>query len=74
MLEIAWFATRLFFQGKLLRNPVDFIKKIVFGTGIGLTLFLTIARAEISLGIAVITSSLVTGMVMPYLFRDFKMK
>jgi hypothetical protein len=74
MLEIAWFATRLFFQGKLLRDPVDFIKNIVFGTVIGLTLFLSLARAEIALGIAVIISSLVTGIIMPYLFRDFKMK
>ncbi|NJL63223.1 MAG: hypothetical protein HC903_17095 [Methylacidiphilales bacterium] len=74
MLEIAWFATRLFFQGKLLRDPVDFIKKIVFGTVIGLTLFLSLARTEIPLGIAVVSSSLVTGIVMPYLFRDFKMK
>ncbi len=74
MLEIAWFATRLFMKGKLLRDPVHFVKLIIFGTTIGLILFLSLARIQASLGIVVIVSSLLTGMIMPYLFHDFKMK
>ncbi len=74
MLEIAWFATRLFMKGKLLRDPVQFIKLIFFGTAVGLTLFLSLAQMQTPLGITVVVSSLLTGMVMPYLFHDFKMK
>ncbi len=74
MLEIAWFATRLFMKGKLLRDPVQFIKLIFFGTAVGLTLFLSLAQMQTPLGITVVISSLLTGMVMPYLFHDFKMK
>jgi hypothetical protein len=74
MLEIAWFATKLFMKGKLLRDPVHFIKLIIFGTAIGLILFLSLAQIQIPLGVAVIVSSLLTGIVMPYLFYDFKMK
>ncbi|BDA71442.1 hypothetical protein RIVM261_003360 [Rivularia sp. IAM M-261] len=74
MLEIAWFATRLFLKGKLLRDPVNFIKQVVFGTVIGLLLFLSLAQVQIPLGITVIVSSLLTGILMPYLFKNFKMK
>ncbi len=74
MLEIAWFATRLFLKGKLLRDPLIFIRQIVFGTILGLTCFLAIAQMDIPLGISVTIVSLLTGMMMPFLFRDFKMK
>ena len=74
MLEIAWYATKLFMKGKLLRDSVHFIKLIIFGTTIGLILFLSLARIQTPLGVTVIVSSLLTGMVMPYLFHDFKMK
>ncbi|MBF2065928.1 MAG: hypothetical protein IGS39_16135 [Calothrix sp. C42_A2020_038] len=74
MLEIAWFATRLFLKGKLLRDPVHFIRQVFFGTLIGLVLFLSLAQVEIPLGVTVVVSSLLTGVLMPYLFRDFKMK
>jgi hypothetical protein len=74
MLEIAWFATRLFVKGKLLRDPVNFIKQVIFGTVIGLFLFLSLAQVQIPLGMAVVVSSLLTGITMPFLFKDFKMK
>lgn len=74
MLEIAWFATRLFLKGKLLRDPVNFIKQVVIGTVLGLLLFLSLAQVQIPLGITVIVSSLLTGIIMPYLFKNFKMK
>ena len=74
MLEIAWFATRLFVKGKLLRDPLNFVRQIVFGTIVGLSFFLAIAQIDIPLGISVTAVSLLTGMMMPFLFRDFKMK
>jgi hypothetical protein len=74
MLEIAWFATRLFFKGKLLRDPVNFVKLVVIGTAFGLGIFLSLNQIGTPLGLNVITSSLLIGMIMPYLFRDFKMK
>jgi hypothetical protein len=74
MLQIAWFATRLFFKGKLLRDPVSFVKLIVLATVFGLIFFLSLDQFGTPLGLNVMTSSLLIGMIMPYLFRDFKMK
>jgi hypothetical protein len=74
MLQIAWFATRLFFKGKLLRDPMNFVKLLLIGTTTGLGLFLSLNQIGTPLGLNVMTSSLLIGMMMPYLFRDFKMK
>jgi hypothetical protein len=74
MLEIAWFATKLFLKGKLLRDPVQFVRKVFLGTATGLIIFLSLAQIQIPLGIVVVISSLLIGIVMPILFRDFKMK
>ncbi|AFY99572.1 hypothetical protein [Calothrix sp. PCC 6303] len=74
MLQIAWFATRLFFKGRLLRDPMNFVKLVVIGTISGLGIFLSLNQLGTPLGLNVTTSSLLIGMIMPYIFRDFKMK
>jgi hypothetical protein len=74
MLEIGWFSAKLFFKGKLLRDPMHFLQQTAIGMGIGSLLLVLLAQAEIPFWLPVVVSSLVTGMIMPFLLKDFKMK
>ncbi|WP_298918529.1 hypothetical protein [uncultured Nostoc sp.] len=74
MLEIGWFSVKLFLKGKLLRNPMFFIKQTTIGVAVGFLLLVLLAQAPIPFYFPIILSSLVTGMMMPYLLKDFKMK
>ncbi|MEH2347806.1 MAG: hypothetical protein V7K55_07340 [Nostoc sp.] len=74
MLEIGWFSAKLFFKGKLLRDPVYFLKQTTIGIAIGFLLLVLLAQAPIPFYLPIILSSLVTGIIMPFLFKDFKTK
>lgn len=74
MLEIGWFSAKLFFKGKLLREPIYFVRQTAIGTVIGLLLLVSIALVKFPLWVSVVMSSLVTGAIMPFLLKDFKMK
>ncbi|AVH73098.1 hypothetical protein [Nostoc sp. 'Lobaria pulmonaria (5183) cyanobiont'] len=74
MLEIGWFSAKLFLKGKLLRDPVYFVKQTAIGSAVGFFLLVLLAQAPIPFYIPIILSSLVTGMIMPFLLKDFKMK
>ncbi|MEH2274702.1 MAG: hypothetical protein V7K40_07795 [Nostoc sp.] len=74
MLEIGWFSVKLFLKGKLLRDPIFFIKQTTIGVAVGFLLLVLLAQAPIPFYFPIILSSLVTGMIMPYLLKDFKMK
>lgn len=74
MLEIGWFSARLFFRGKLLRDPIQFVRQTAIGIGISALLFLLIAQTKVSLWIPVVLSSFLTGVLMPFLHKDLKLK
>ncbi|MEH2249435.1 hypothetical protein [Nostoc sp.] len=74
MLEIGWFSVKLFLKGKLLRDPIFFVKQTTIGVTVGFLLLVLLAQAPIPFYFPIILSSLVTGMIMPYLLKDFKMK
>ncbi|MFN6472236.1 MAG: hypothetical protein RMY36_021550 [Nostoc sp. SerVER01] len=74
MLEIGWFSAKLLFKGKLLRDPIYFIQRTAIATAVGSLLLVLFAQAEIPFCLPVTLSSLVTGMIMPFLLKDFKMK
>ncbi|MBE9005959.1 hypothetical protein IQ259_13095 [Fortiea sp. LEGE XX443] len=74
MIELGWFSAKLFFQGKLLRDPMYFVRQTAIGVSVGLLLLIAISQAEIPLCIPITVSSLFTGMLMPFLLKDFKMK
>ncbi|MBW4562328.1 MAG: hypothetical protein KME32_14485 [Mojavia pulchra JT2-VF2] len=74
MFEIGWFSAKLFFKGKLLRDPIFFVQQIVIGTGIGSFLLVSLAQTKMPFWLPIVISSLVTGAVMPFLLKDFKMK
>ncbi|MBI1241571.1 hypothetical protein [Umezakia ovalisporum] len=74
MLEIGWLAVKLFLKGKLIRNPVYFFKQVMIGTAIGTVIFLSLSQTELPFCLPITISSLITGTVMPFLLKDFKMK
>ena len=74
MFEIGWFSVKLFLKGKLLRDPIFFIKQTTVGVAVGFLLLVLLAQAPIPFYFPIILSSLVTGMMMPFLLKDFKMK
>ncbi|MBE9051517.1 hypothetical protein IQ243_14015 [Nostocales cyanobacterium LEGE 11386] len=74
MLEIGWFSAKLFLKGKLLRDPVYFVKQITIASSIGSLILVLLAQANIPLWLPISVSSLVTGLIMPFLLKDFKMK
>jgi hypothetical protein len=74
MLEIGWFSAKLFFKGKLLRDPVYFARKSAIGASLGLPILVLLALLKLPLWLPIAASSLVAGAVMPFLFKDFKMK
>ncbi|MEH2399612.1 hypothetical protein [Nostoc sp.] len=74
MFEIGWFSVKLFLKGKLLRDPIFFVKQTTIGVTVGFLLLVLLAQAPIPFYFPIILSSLVTGMIMPYLLKDFKMK
>jgi hypothetical protein len=74
MFELGWFSVKLFLQGKLLRDPIFFIRQTAIGVSIGFLLLIALAQTEIPLCIPITASSLITGILMPFLLKDFKMK
>jgi hypothetical protein len=74
MLEIGWFSAKLFFKGKLLRNPMHFVQQTAIATAVGSLLLVLFAQADIPFYLPITLSSLVTGLIMPFLLKDFKMK
>jgi hypothetical protein len=74
MFEMGWFSVKLFLKGKLIRDPVYFIRQTTIGTVIGLLLLVSIAQVNVPLWLPIIISSLLTGAIMPFLLKDFKMK
>lgn len=74
MLEIGWFSARLFFKGKLLRDPMNFVKQTAIGISISALLLFLLAQTQVSLWIPVTVSSFLTGILMPFLHKELKMK
>ncbi|MEH2258732.1 hypothetical protein [Nostoc sp.] len=74
MLEIGWFSAKLFFKGKLLRDPMYFVQRTAIATAVGSLLLVLFAQINIPFYLPITLSSLVTGLIMPFLLKDFKMK
>jgi hypothetical protein len=74
MLELGWFSAKLFFKGKLIREPRHFVQQTAIGTSIGSLLLISIVLVKFPLWLSVVISSLITGAIMPFLLKDFKMK
>ncbi|MEA5532668.1 hypothetical protein [Crocosphaera sp. XPORK-15E] len=74
MLDLAWYSAKLFLKGKLFRNPGYFYRQLTFGILIGLLLLVGLGETGLNLAVVITISSLVTGMIMPFLLKDVKMQ
>ncbi|NEO33744.1 MAG: hypothetical protein F6K36_25650 [Symploca sp. SIO3C6] len=74
MFEVGWFSAKLFFRGELLRDPAYFWRQTTIGFILGLLLLVGLSKAGLNLWLPVLLSSLLTGMAMPFLLKDIKMK
>ena len=74
MLEIGWFSTKLFFKGKMLRDPLFFFRQIFTGIGICLLILVTLSQSDLPFCVPMTISSVVAGLSMPFLLKDFKIK
>ncbi|MDE5115039.1 MAG: hypothetical protein O4803_12635 [Trichodesmium sp. St15_bin1_1] len=74
MLEIGWYSAKLLLKGKLIRNPLDFIKQVALAATVGVLLLIVMAQMETTLLLPIIISSLGTGIIMPFLLKDMKLK
>jgi hypothetical protein len=74
MLEIGWYSAKLLLKGKLIRDPLDFIKQVALAATVGVLLLIVMAQMETTLLLPIIISSLGTGIIMPFLLKDMKLK
>lgn len=74
MLELGWFSLKLLFKGKLFRDPIYFLRQITIASGVGTLILVLLAQQSIPICIPITVSSLVTGMITPFLLQDFRMK
>jgi hypothetical protein len=74
MLELGWFSAKLFFKGKLLRDPMYFVQQTAIAIAIGLILLLLLAQGKVPFWLAIALTSLWTGAIMPFLLKEIKLK
>ncbi|ADI65380.1 hypothetical protein [Trichormus azollae] len=74
MLQLSWFSFKLLLKGKLFRDPLYFVRQTTIASSIGTLLLVLLAQLEIPLCIPITVSSLITGVIMPFLLKDFRMK
>ena len=74
MLEVGWYSSKLLLKGKLLRNPFYFFRQVALATTVGALILIAMAKMETTLLLPIIISSLATGIAMPFLLKDIKLK
>ncbi|MBD2569813.1 hypothetical protein [Anabaena lutea] len=74
MLELSWFSFKLLLKGKLFRDPIYFLRQTAIASSVGTLILVLLAQAAIPLCIPITVASLVTGVIMPFLLQDFRMK
>ncbi|QIR40514.1 hypothetical protein HCG51_30045 [Tolypothrix sp. PCC 7910] len=74
MFELGWFSAKLFFKGRLLRDPMHFIQKIAIAIAIYSFILLSLEQTTMPFWLPIVISSIVTGAAMPFLLKDFKTK
>ena len=74
MLDLAWYSAKLIFKGQLFSNPSYFYRQLTLGVLIGCLLLVGLGEMGLNLAFVITVSSLVTGMMMPFLLKDLKMQ
>lgn len=74
MLELGWFSVKLFLKGKLFRDPGYFLRQTFMACSIGTVLIVLLSLAPLPICIPITVGSLATGLMMPLVLQDFRMK
>jgi hypothetical protein len=74
MLELGWFSLKLFLKGKLFRDPGYFLRQTTLACSIGTVLIVLLSLAPLPICIPITVGSLATGLMMPLVLQDFRMK
>ncbi|WP_353930581.1 hypothetical protein WJM97_20310 [Okeanomitos corallinicola TIOX110] len=74
MLELGWFSLKLFLKGKLFRDTGYFLRQTLIACTIGTLLIVLLSLAPMPICIPITVGSLATGLIMPLVLQDFRMK
>jgi hypothetical protein len=74
MFKIGFYSAKLFFQGKLFRDPAYIARQTLIGVSIGFFVLVLLTLLKLPLAFVIAGSSIVTGAVMPWLLKDLRMK
>ncbi|MDZ8189098.1 MAG: hypothetical protein RMX96_30180 [Nostoc sp. ChiSLP02] len=74
MLQLGWYSAKLFLKGKLLRDPIYFFQQTAIASAVGSLLLVLFAQTELPFCLPITISSLATGIITPFLLKDFKTK
>jgi len=72
MLDMVINSIILFWKGRLFQNLGDVIKKALIGIVIAAVIVIALVKAGLALWMAIVISSLISGAIQPYLFKDLK--
>ncbi|MEQ8427050.1 MAG: hypothetical protein RLT87_11225 [Gammaproteobacteria bacterium] len=72
MFEMFLHSVSLFLQGKLFQDIHKVFRQAGIGISVGAILLIVSVKAGLALWIAVLLSSLISGALQPWLFKDLK--
>lgn len=72
MFDMFWNSVQLFLKGKLFQDFNKAMMLMAIGAGVAAIVMVALAKAGLSVWLAVIIASLIAGAIQPRLFRDLK--
>lgn len=72
MWTIFFNSLKLFFKGKLFREPVQVARQWLIGMAVAVVMLLVLVKLGVVLWLAVVVVALGTGALQPWLFRKLK--
>ncbi len=74
MLDMFLNSATLFLQGRLFQDLDSVLKQAYIGIAITVVLLIFLVKLGLPLWLAIIATSLISGALQPYLFKDLKYK
>lgn len=65
-------SAQLFLKGKLFRDMNQVLRQGAIGVIVGVVLLVVLAKLSLPVWLAAVVAGLVSGALMPYLFKDLK--
>lgn len=74
MIDMFLNSATLFIQGRLFQDLNSVLKQAYIGIAITVVLLIFLVKVGLPLWLAIISTSLISGALQPYLFKDLKYK